>query len=104
MNPALLKQFFSLENNWIHTFSIPDFDLQLSLQNIHLSKFLFLNKEPPQYKHIEETINPINLRVPIKESFYASLNNVKETPYRLKTQNTAQMHLMNLNNIYIISK
>ena len=49
-----LKQFLLLENIWIHTSSVLDIDLQLSLRNIHISKLLSHNKKPPLFKHIEE--------------------------------------------------
>ena len=54
MNPTVLKQLILLENTWIHTSSILDIDLQLSLRYIHFSKLLFRNKKPPLFKHIEE--------------------------------------------------
>ena len=54
MNPIALRQFLLLKNIWINTFSTLDIDLQLFLQNIHLSKLLFRNKKPSLFKHTEE--------------------------------------------------
>ena len=59
MNPTALKQFLLLENIWIHTSSILDIDLQLPQRNIQLSNLLFLNKKPPQFKHIEEQLTQL---------------------------------------------
>ena len=59
LNPTALKQFLLLENIWIHTSSILDIDLHLPLGNIHLSKLPFLNKKPPQSKHIEEQLTQL---------------------------------------------
>ena len=85
MNPTVLKQFFLLENIWIHISSILDIDLQLFLQNIHLFELLSLNKKLPQPKHIWRTVNPINLQTHIKDVSYAFLNQVK--PFNLALEN-----------------
>ena len=67
MNPTALKQFLLLENIWTHTSSILDIDLQPPLQNIHLSKLLFLNKKPPQFKHIEEQLTQLIAKFLLKK-------------------------------------
>ena len=88
MNHIALRQFLLLENIWIHTFSILDIDLQLFLQNIHLSKLLFFKKKPPQFKH-RRIINTINLQFPIQEVFHAFLNKVKEYNLALDNPNNS---------------
>ena len=64
----------------------------------------FPEQETSSIQTYRRTINPFILQIPIEEVFYAFLKRVKEYNLALETQNIAQMHLKNLNNIYTISK
>ena len=72
MTPTALKQFLSLENTWIHIFSILDMDLQLFLQNIQLFKSPFLKKKLLQPKHIEEQLTQLISKFILKTFFTLS--------------------------------